>query len=158
MEKKTVRKSGLQKIFVPGILLLLVLACAASVYLFVQLQKIKSSPEVAAQDEAAEVIEKVGALIMLPTDETPTVATVSDPDMLKDQAFFANAKQGYKVLIFSKAQKAILYDPESNKIVEVAPINVKQDGAAETTNPQEPDVAGVTDENTSVETVPVVVP
>ena len=51
------------------------------------------------------------------------MATVSDPEKLKDQPFFAKAQKGDKVLIYSNSQKAILYSPTEDKIVEVAPIN-----------------------------------
>ena len=64
--------------------------------------------------------------------EVPTVATVSDVSKLKNQAFFANAKNGDKVLIYQNAKKAILYRPSSNKIVEFGPINL---GAAQTASP-----------------------
>ncbi len=77
-----------------------------------------------AAQEAKDVINKVSRLMILPTDEEPTVATVSDPEKLKDQAFFANAKLGDKVLIFTQAKKAILYDPMIDKIVEVSPLNL----------------------------------
>jgi len=73
--------------------------------------------------EVADISAKLSRLMVLPTDETPTLATVSDPEKLKGQAFFANAKAGFKVLVYAKAQKAILFDPYTNKIVEVAPIN-----------------------------------
>jgi len=66
----------------------------------------------------------VGKLMVLPEGETPTIATVSDPDKLKDQAFFAHAKTGDKVLIYAKAKKAILYSPTDNRIVEVAAIDL----------------------------------
>ena len=76
----------------------------------------------AAESEAKDLISKVGKLIVLPIGEDPTIATVTDPKKLQDQAFFANAKLGYKVLIYMQARKAYLYDPERNKLVEVAPI------------------------------------
>jgi isopentenyl diphosphate isomerase/L-lactate dehydrogenase-like FMN-dependent dehydrogenase len=75
------------------------------------------------QKDLEMTIKMVGKHLVLPTNETPTMATVSDPEKLKDQAFFANAKKGDKVLIYANSQKAILYDPESDRIVEVAPIN-----------------------------------
>ncbi len=76
-----------------------------------------------AQKNTEDLVEKVGKLIMLPTDETPSIATVSDPEKLKkDQPFFANAKVGDKVLIYATARKAIMYSPSENKIVEVAPL------------------------------------
>jgi hypothetical protein len=82
------------------------------------------NPELVAESESRTLAEAVGKLIVLPTDELPTIATVSDPEALKDQVFFAEAKRGDKVLIFTNAKKAILYDPVANKIVNVAPVNV----------------------------------
>lgn len=79
----------------------------------------------AAQLEISTLIERVGKLIVLPQGEEPTVATVSDPDKLKDQVFFANAKVGDKVLIYTKARKAYLYDPEGDILLEVAPITAE---------------------------------
>ena len=89
----------------------------------------KKSLDITQKDPQKElniVIMAVGKLMVLPTDETPTMATVSDPEKLKDQAFFVNAKVGDKVLIYTKSKKAILYSPTQNKIVEVSPLNVNQ--------------------------------
>lgn len=74
--------------------------------------------------ELAKLIETVGKLIELPTGEEPTLATVSDPEKLKDQAFFKNAVLGDKVLIYAGAKRAILYSPSRGKIIEVAPVNL----------------------------------
>ena len=76
------------------------------------------------RSEAEELIAKVSKLIVLPEGELPTIATVSDPEKVKSQPFFARAKKGDKVLIFANARRAILYDPVADKIVEVAPINL----------------------------------
>jgi len=81
--------------------------------------------ETAKDSEAEYLVEKVGKLIILPTDEVPTIATVSNLEALKGQAFFVGAKNGDKVLIYTKAQKAVLYDPILNKIVNVAPLNIE---------------------------------
>ncbi len=78
-----------------------------------------------AERERAEIISKVGAHIVLPKDEVPTLATVSDPEQLKKYPFFTNAEKGDKVLIYSLAKKAILYRPTGDKIVEIAPIITK---------------------------------
>ena len=67
--------------------------------------------------------EEVGKIFVLPKNEIPTIATVSDPSALKNQAFFADAKKGDKVLIYTNAKKAILYDPVIKKIINVAPVN-----------------------------------
>src|SRR4051794_20357008 len=69
----------------------------------------------------SSIIEKVGKIILLP-EETPTLATVSDLQALKnqDQSFYQNAKVGDIVLFYSKAKKAIIYDPRANMIINVA--------------------------------------
>jgi hypothetical protein len=77
-----------------------------------------------AQNEVAALVSTVGELIILPQGETPTIATVTDPNLLSEEAFFANAKKGDKVLIYTVARKAILYDPKEHKIIEVAPVNL----------------------------------
>jgi hypothetical protein len=83
------------------------------------------SPGAAAvQAQVDATVARVGKLIALPTDEKPTVATVTDASKVKDQTFFQNAKNGDVVLIYTKAQKAILYDPSANIIVEVGAVNI----------------------------------
>ena len=68
-------------------------------------------------------LEKLRAVVVLPEGEEPTLATVSDKEKLKDQPFFASAENGDKVLLFSQAQKIILFRPSSGKIVEVASLS-----------------------------------
>lgn len=103
-----------------------VAASGLAVYFYVQAARAKNDPNAAAQAEVKQLVAEVGRLILLPQGETPTVATVVNPDELKSQAFFANAKKGDKLLLYTTARKAILYDPSQNIIVEVAPINIGQ--------------------------------
>ncbi|MBP9669332.1 MAG: hypothetical protein KBE09_03515 [Candidatus Pacebacteria bacterium] len=94
-----------------------------------------SKPEVtpaagaaSGEDALAQVddlVAEVGRLIVLPENEVPTVATVTEPEKLKDQLFFANAKMGDKVLLYTEAKKAYLYDPVAKKLIEVAPITTE---------------------------------
>ena len=85
----------------------------------------ESEPQVTVDaDEDTAIIQKVGRLILLP-EERPTVATVSNPEQLKDQPFFAHAKAGDKVLVYSIAKKVYLYDPVGNIIVNVAPLTIE---------------------------------
>lgn len=100
-----------------------------------ELQTIKTDPNTlkqAAQEEVKKLIEEVGKLISLPEGEEPTVATVTDVEKLKDQPFFSKAKNGDKVIIYTQAKKAILYDPIARKIVDVAPVNIGTSSATQT--------------------------
>src|SRR5260370_34572574 len=109
------------------------IAITVGAYFYTQynsLNNILKNPNVAVEKQTKQLTDQVGKLMMLPTDEQPTIATVTDASKLKDQPFFKNAKNGDKVLIYVKARKAILYDPTKNVIVDVAPVNIAQNQPA----------------------------
>lgn len=116
------------KIIIAGsVTALVVLAAVPSVYFYRQYrgaQQKLANPTQYAQEEAKLIREKVGKLMELPTDEEPTIATVTDAAKLAEQPFFAKAQNGDRVLIFTNAKKAVLYRPSTNKIIEVAPVNI----------------------------------
>jgi len=91
------------------------------VFFFVlgQYQNYRNNPDAAVQRETRALILKIGRFMELPQGEDPTLATVSDRSKLKGQDFFARAQNGDRVLIYTKARKAILYRPASEKIIEV---------------------------------------
>lgn len=120
MKERFISAFSVFKKSLPALFLVLFIAASGTAYYFYQ--RIPKEPS--AQTEVKALVAQVGQLIVLPQGEDPTVATVVDPEKLKDQPFFANAKKGNKVLIYTNEKKAILYDPESNKIVEVAPVNI----------------------------------
>lgn len=91
-----------------------------------ELAKVKSDPRSVAQEEAKALIAKIGALVVLPEGEEPTIATITDREKLKDQAFFARAENGDKVLIYAQAKKAFLYSVKTSKVLEIAPVNIGQ--------------------------------
>jgi hypothetical protein len=87
-----------------------------------QIHELKNPGE-ASVNEIKKIVSDIGSFIVLPADETPTLATVSDPDKLKDQKFFANAETGDKVLLYQTSQKAILWRPSTKKIIEISSLN-----------------------------------
>lgn len=101
-----------------------------SLFLYVQYRDAKrklSGNTTSSQDTS--VINKVRTIAVLPSGETPTVATVVNADKLKNQAFFNNAKNGDKVLVFNREKEAILYRPSTNQIVTIAPVTVSANGS-----------------------------
>ena len=120
-----------QKRLITTLAIAIVALVAVGGYLYWQLQLTKDPAKVAEREVKALVME-VSKLIVLPEDETPTIATVTDVEALKDQPFFAKASVGDKVLIFTNAKKAILYNPTAKKIIEVAPINIGESAPART--------------------------
>jgi len=96
----------------------------SNVYTYRKYSALQENPQKVAQETVEKLVSEVNNIYELPTDETPTVATVTDPSKLKDQPFFAKAKEGDKVLIYTNARLAIIYDPTTKKIVQVAPVTI----------------------------------
>ncbi|MEI6690378.1 MAG: LytR C-terminal domain-containing protein [bacterium] len=95
----------------------------------------KISP--AKAEDVKKIVTKIGQLMELPAGEEPAMATVADKDKLQGEKFFELAQNGDKVLIYEKSQKAILYRPTTNKIVDVSRIGANPEVAgAATTNPE----------------------
>ncbi len=122
-----------KKLTITALVVAIVLAAGVPSYYFYSkyrdAQLRLQNPTAAAEADAKQLVAKIGALIQLPADEVPTIATVSDREKLKEQAFFANAQNGDKVVIYTKAKKAILYREAINKIIEVGPISFGQTSA-----------------------------
>ena len=87
------------------LLTITVMSLIVAGYFYNEVKRLQANPQTVANQELQAVVDKVGKLVVLPEGEQPTLA-----------------KKGDKVLVYNKAQKAILYDPVLNKIVEIAPI------------------------------------
>jgi uncharacterized protein YneF (UPF0154 family) len=91
-----------------------------------QLMHLKSANSSSKSNDTQQLINKVGSLVQLPADESPTIATVSNASRLKNQQFFSMAKDGDKLLIYSKSGLGVLYRPSTNKIIAYSPVNLKK--------------------------------
>jgi hypothetical protein len=74
-------------------------------------KKLKSITDIASQQ------------VSLPRDEQPVVATVSDSTKLPKQAFFQEAQNGDKILMYKKHKQAILYRPTTGKVLTEATLD-----------------------------------
>jgi len=97
-----------------------------------QLQTLQNNFSTEAALEGKDLISKVGGLITLPTNEEPTIATVADLSKLQGQIFFANAQLGDKILMYTNANKIILYRPSTNKIINNAALDTMNNASAPT--------------------------
>ncbi len=106
--------------------ILVILAAAAGYFYWQNRQNLAklNNPNQASEQETKELTEKVGKLMDLPKDESPTIISVVDKEKVKEQAFFTSAENGDKVLVYTAAKKAILYRPASGKIIEVGPVDI----------------------------------
>ena len=124
--KKNAKKPAAKKLFFSVLFLLIMGAgVGGTAYYYKQYKKIKNNPQMVSQEETELIVSRVGNLMELP-NENPSLATVQDVEKLKEQKFFEKAQNGDKLLIYSQAMKAILYRPETDKIIEVAPLALNQ--------------------------------
>jgi hypothetical protein len=124
--KKLINKKNL-----PWIVAGLLLVFSLLMYSQYNQAKAKLNPPASNTKQVTSLVDKVSKIMILPKDETPTVITVLDAEKVRDQSFYQEAKDGDKVLVYSKKKLAILYRPKTNQIVNVAPVSVSPTGASQ---------------------------
>lgn len=73
-------------------------------------------------DEMKAVLQHAGKLTLLPT-ESPIMATIVNAKFLATQSeFYKDARDGDKLIVFPKAQKAFIYSPARDIIVNSGPM------------------------------------
>lgn len=95
-------------------------------------EKIKAA-NVEKQVEAnAELMKSVGRLMIVPSED-PIIATINEAELLrKEQPFYNGVENGDYLIVFPKAQKAIIYSPTKKVIVNSGPFKI-DDTPKETT-------------------------
>ena len=104
------------------VIFIAIIALCFGGYFYYKLHKFQNTEKDIKEKEVSTLVEKVSSLYLFPVGESPTIATVSDPEALKNQSFFISSQKGDKVLIFTIAGKAILYRPSINKIIDITSV------------------------------------
>lgn len=125
MNPETTPKSSKGKIIIAAIIII-ILIIVGIVY-----SRSKATPSEAQQAaENTALIKSVSALMLVPTEQ-PIIATINQADVLvKEQAFYTGSQNGDKLIIFPKAQKAIIFSPSRNIIVNSGPFVINSGAAA----------------------------
>jgi hypothetical protein len=89
-----------------------------------------SSQQVAQAAEDKKVLDQLKKIMLLPDNITPTMAIITDADILKKQQpdFFANAKNGQRLIVYPDT--AIIFDPQTNIIIKAGGIQIVAPPAA----------------------------
>jgi cell division protein FtsL len=74
------------------------------------------------QRDLNTVKSQVSKHMLLPKDEEPTLAEVTDKNQIKDKFLAKNASNGDQVLIYTTNQIAIIYRPSADRIVAVGSV------------------------------------
>ena len=93
--------------------------------LTVRMEQVTVDEEAAKNQELAnQIIAEVRALIDMPTDIEPTVATIVDIDALRARNPFYNKAENGDYLIVT-TDRAILFDADRNIILDVVPVQIQ---------------------------------
>lgn len=106
-------------------LIVVALAVATGFLLWQNLQLRSPDGQKQANERAnAKLVEEVSAKILLPSDQTPTIATITNVDELKkvNEAFYRDAQNGDRILFYST--RAVIYRESDHKIINVAPVTL----------------------------------
>lgn len=119
----TPRKKGrFKKVLSWIVCIVLLISVFASVYFFNEYQKLKQDPTIQAKKETQRIVDELEKLMIVPEDPNTFLATITDKEKLKGQAFFDKALNGDYVIVFPSQMTAVLYRPSIKKIVSIAPI------------------------------------
>jgi len=148
IEKKKKRKGIIKGAF--NFLLIVAVVAAVGLFLWAEQQRREATKEIervegelkdlqettqrSGEEVADEVLEKVRSLITLPEEPRPTVATIVDIERLRESnEFFQQADNGDNLILTEN--RAILYDPEQNVIIDVAPFQINPEATVSPTPP-----------------------
>ena len=134
MSGRTNTRTGGKSMNTSNVLLvaLLILALAAFAWSFFNYQSVKKEVEVLKdpslaqrlnEEQTQELLTKVGKVLVLPQEKNPVVAIINDVELLaSNQDFYKDAHDGDKLIIYQNARKAIIFDEDANKVVNVGPV------------------------------------
>jgi len=112
-----VRVRRMSRVLVPLMVAVFAVAASAGAFLFLAAP---SNSQSLTEAEVQKLVASVGELIILPTDETPLVASVVNAELLRaSESFYRHASDGNILLLYTNSGRAILYDRERDIIVNI---------------------------------------
>lgn len=117
--------------FIPiiiGVLLIVIVGYALTQTSF--LSKKMSTSSQLSQKEIQQLIDRVSAVVQVKTDETPSVATITDISIMKanNPILYRDAQNGDRMLVWT--DKAVIYSTTQDKVISVMPMVTSKDDVA----------------------------
>lgn len=112
-----------KRVAIITLLIMVVGAAGGGYWYYENLQS--QNPAVIYAKKLQSITDLVNKQFPLPTDEKPVIATVSNVSTLPKEAFFQNAQDGDKILIYKKHKEAVLYRPSTNQVITYAMLDFR---------------------------------
>lgn len=104
------KPGGKRKLAIAGVLLVIVALISLSGFLYYKYQEVLHKPTASQQ-----LIQYISQTVRLP-DEEPTILTITDKTKLNNALLASRVDNGDQLLLFSKAQQVVIYNPSSKKV------------------------------------------
>jgi flagellar basal body-associated protein FliL len=149
IEEEKEKKGGRRSKWAIVVLVVLIIALAgATGWMYWQYREAKIEVEKALsadEKETAEVnkiIDDLKSVAAVP-DEQPTVATIVDVNVLKEQNpdFYKDAQNGYKLILYT--DRAIIFDAVNKKVINMIPVKMNTENQESSENKVAPVVKNV---------------
>lgn len=102
------------RVAIGAIVVVLLVGLASAVYMLTRESE-------ASTPVATGVLESVSRHFLLPADEEPAILTVVNKDRVSSAFLKGKVEDGDKVLIYQKSQKAIIYRPSLDRVIDAGP-------------------------------------
>ena len=107
-------------------MIVFIILAGAVAYLFWQNYQLRSPAyQNKLQSQINEqLISEVAEIVLVPGDEEPTIATITNADELRsaNQEFYQDAQNDDKILFYST--RAIIYRESEDKVINLAPVTI----------------------------------
>lgn len=123
-----------QTLFIGILVILLLLATSACVFFFMKYQDAQAE---SAAKQRSDLVATIGKAVLLPAGEEPGLSTVIDKSKLSNPTLRERAKNGDKLLIYTKAGRLIIYRPSTGKVVDMLTIQNPEPVDSKATTPSE---------------------
>jgi cytoskeletal protein RodZ len=122
MAKPIKQPASKKKLFITiGYIVVVVALLATSVFFFVKYRQVNKKYTAIPEVKNQETLAKIAAIIDLPNNETPNLYEVKDKDKLTpttaSKDFFDKVANGDVVVVYSKANLAVIYRPSQDKVI-----------------------------------------
>ena len=118
-----------------ALIVIILIIVAGGVYYWMSPRATTTIPATTTETSPAEVqalLEKLGQHLVLPTGETPEIGQIEDPvQAAKTQPFLVGAQKGDVLIVYVKAQKAIVYSPSRDLIINVGPVSLGPESSSD---------------------------
>jgi hypothetical protein len=130
MKLVRLKKPTLPQILVFALAIILIIASTIAGLLYQKYVLLAQNPDQIIKQEKEKQVKELAKHITVPPGELPEINTVINVAQYASDPFLSKAQEGDQLFVFKLANRAILYRPSEQLVVDVTTIHAQPGGAA----------------------------